>query len=153
LIFVSLDVLASQNENIVFLQQIHEQAKTYDQADLEKWNMGEGADAIVPESADAEKLEHVRILVAANPDRYEGYVMYGLHFFLKGEFDVAVTSYEKATAIILRDGIENPVNYKKYYSMSLIMIYQKTRNSNKAEALKSFDKLMEYDFDIFNRDP
>jgi len=151
LLFIAVSVRAATNEHAAFLLDAHAAAAAYDEATLKKWNMG-GDRAAVPESADHRNLEHVRLLIAANPDRYEGYVMYGLHFFLKRQYDVAVAAYEKATEIVTRQKISDTVEYGKYYNLSLIMLYREQREDDKAVALDTFGKLARRDLEFFGRE-
>lgn len=143
---------ASTNEHIRFLENVGDEAQRYSEADLRKWNMGEGR-AAVPESADHRKLEHVRLLVAANPNRYEGYVMYGQHFFLKQEYKVAVAAFDKAVDIIRKNKITETVAFGKYYELSLAMLFSQEHDKDKVKALQTFEKIVDYDFNFFAKEP
>lgn len=140
------------NEHIQFLMDLEKGESNYSDAQLQKWRMADASDNI-PEFADFNNLNHVRLFVAANPDRYEGYVMYGLHFFRKKEFDVAVTAYDRAEAIIQAQKIKETVEYRKFYELSLVMLYGRQRNHNKVLAIETFEKLVALDFEFFSRVP
>ena len=145
---------ATTNEDIRFLDNVRTEAKHYSPAELKMWNLGaDRARAAVPESADHRNLEHMRLLVAANPDRYEGYVMYGLHFFIEKRWDVAVAAYDKAVEIIRLDKITNTVSFSQYYDASLLGLFAQERQKDKSHALKTFEKLVTYDFTVFDREP
>jgi tetratricopeptide (TPR) repeat protein len=150
--FVAAITSASTNEHIAFIYQIDDQQKSYDTAKLKEWSMGEG-DPVIPESADIKNLEHVKLLVAANPNKYEAYAAYGMHFYLKKEFDVAAVAYEKAIEICLAEGTKDKLDCKNELSVSLLMLYQQNRSTNKPLALNYFDKLVTYNFDYFAQNP
>ncbi len=148
----STTVFASTNENISFLENVREEARRYSEADLSKWRFGDGI-AAVPESADVKNLEQLRLLVAANPDRYEGYVMYGLHFFIQHDYEVAVAAYGMAVDIVRANKIAQPVDFGKYYELSLAMLFSKEHDKDKVMALRTFEKIVDYDFTFFDREP
>ena len=140
------------NKHIQFIMDLQKGESHYSDAQLQKWRMADASDNI-PEFADFSNLTHVRLFVAANPDRYEGYVMYGLHFFRKQEFDVAVAAYDKAEAIIQAQKIKETVEYRKFYELSLVLLYGQQRNHNMVLALDTFEKLVALDFEFFSRVP
>lgn len=150
-LLLSSAVFASTNENIRFIENIREEARHYTSGELNKWRFGDGV-AVVPESADIKKREDVRLLVAANPDRYEGYVMYGLHFFLKHDFETAVAAYGKAVEIIKTNKISETVAFADYYDLSLAKLYYQEHDLDNAKALRAFERLVDYDFNYFERD-
>ena len=140
------------NEHIQFITDLQNGESLYSDDQLQNWRMADTSDSI-PESADFSNLTHVRLFAAANPNRYEGYVMYGLHFFRKQEFDVAVTAYDRAETIIQTQKIKDTVEYRKFYELSLIMLYRQQRNHDKILALDTFEKLARLDFEFFSRVP
>lgn len=151
-LLLSATAFASTNENIRFLENVSDKARGYSEADLKKWKLGDGV-AAVPESADVKNLEQLRLLVAANPDRYEGYVMYGLHFFMQRDYEVAVAAYGKAVDIVRTNKIVETVEFGKYYVLSLAMLFSKEHDTDKVKALRTFEKIVDYDFNFFDREP
>ena len=79
--------------------------------------------------------------------------MYGLHFFLKRRWDVAVAAYEKAVAVIRRDKLTNTVSFANYYDLALLALFSQERQKDKSQALKTFEKLVTFDFEYFDREP
>jgi tetratricopeptide (TPR) repeat protein len=140
------------NEHIDFLKRLDRGDMSYPAEELNKWRMQEGSEAI-PESADFNNLDHVRLFVSANPNRYEGFANYGTHFFHKQEFGIAVAAYEYATRIVDQQNIENPVNYRKYYSRALAILYMQQREQDIGKALDSFSELVRLDFSLFDQEP
>jgi tetratricopeptide (TPR) repeat protein len=143
---------SSTNENIRFLENVREESKRYSKSELNRWNLGNG-EAVVPESADINNLAHQRLLVAANPDRYEGYVTYGLHFFLQRDWEVAAAAYGRAADIVRRNKLTDAIEFGNYYVLSLIELYMQQRNGDKIKALRTFEKIIDYDFSCFDREP
>lgn len=140
------------NEHIQFVTDLQKGKPVYPDTLLQKWRMADASSSI-PESADFDNLTHVKLFVAANPHRYEGYVIYGLYFFRKQEFDVAVAAYNRAEAIIQAQKIKDTVEYRKFYELSLVMLYRQQRNHDKVLALDTFEKLERLDFEFFSRVP
>jgi len=141
-----------ENEHIQFIMDLQNGESLYSDDQLQNWRMADASDSI-PEFADFSNLTHVRLFVSANPHRYEGYVMYGLHFFRKKDFEVAVSAYDMAEAIIQTQKIKDTVEYRKFYELSLVMLYRQQRNHNKALALDAFEKLARLDYEFFSRVP
>jgi len=150
-VLLAFNAHATTNEHITFLQDLPDSIRVFSKQELRRWKMPNESDAI-PESADFSKLDHVRLFLAANPERYEPYVQYGGFFFKIQKFDVAALAYEKATEIINRDGIKHPAEYWKFYIGSLVMLYLAERETDKAQALKTFQKIVDLDFDFFDRE-
>jgi len=140
------------NEHVEFLKRLDRGDVLFTADQLSKWRMETGSEAI-PESADFNSLEHVRLFVSANPNRYEGFATYGTHFFHKQEFGIAVAAYERATRIIDQRKIENPINYKKYYTRALALLYVQQREQDIDKALDTFSDLVRLDFGLFDQEP
>ncbi len=142
----------AKNEHIQFIADVQKGKTPYSDEQLKRWRISKEPPEI-PEVADFQKLEHTRLFLAANPHRYEAFVLYGLHFFRRQKFDVAVAAYDEAVAIIQNEDIKDTVEYAKFYDMSLFMLYRQRREYNKTLALETFKKLVRFDFEFFDREP
>ena len=135
-----------------FIADVQKGKTPYSDEQLKRWRISKEPPEI-PEVADFQKLEHTRLFLAANPHRYEAFVVYGLHFFRRQKFDVAVAAYDEAVAIIQNEDIKDTVEYAKFYDIALFMLYRQQREYNKTLALETFEKLVGFDIEFFEREP
>lgn len=122
----------SENEEIRFIQQARRGLLRPTDEEIKKWRFTT-VPGLIPESAEFTNINDMRLLLAANPTRYEAYLSYCRNLATRGiaenramtqeEAEAAIYAYRLSQEIIENENIANPIDGRKFFSIALMTMY------------------------------